>query len=160
MHDSLVLRRDKRWRRKETETVIHSDNDFATVAYLRIKEAGLDEKESSSYPTMRLPPLLSEPYEDIIRVLQSTDATTPFFDENEMHIPNTLTPNEDRQLQSPIGCELPPNSMTLGHWVVTSSLRKLSTQALTIPEEVRHCFSLLQGISPYPRCFSICPEVN
>jgi hypothetical protein len=38
--------------RTETETVIHSDSAFATVAYLRIKSAHLVEKDMSAVPVM------------------------------------------------------------------------------------------------------------
>ena len=48
--------------RDEVETVVHSDNDFATVAYLRVKKASLVAKEHSVDTQLTLPPILSQPF--------------------------------------------------------------------------------------------------
>ncbi|KDN51092.1 hypothetical protein RSAG8_00721, partial [Rhizoctonia solani AG-8 WAC10335] len=48
----------RRIRIKETETVIHSDHSFATVAYLQIKDAVLEDKPQSTPSAPTIPPLL------------------------------------------------------------------------------------------------------
>ncbi|EIN10404.1 hypothetical protein PUNSTDRAFT_22799, partial [Punctularia strigosozonata HHB-11173 SS5] len=56
----------------ETETVIHSDNAFATVAYLRVKRAVLEPKQVLPSPpqyALAVPPLLDDESEDIRRSL-------------------------------------------------------------------------------------------
>ena len=48
--------------RDEVETVVHSDNDFATVAYLRVKKASLIAKGHSANAQLIVPPILSQPF--------------------------------------------------------------------------------------------------
>jgi diphthine-ammonia ligase len=47
--------------RDETETVIHSDNDFATVAYVRVKAAHLEDKEPNQ-TIIRPPEIITEEF--------------------------------------------------------------------------------------------------
>ena len=51
--------------RQQVETVIHSDNDFATVAYLRVLRATLENKPSVDLPVINPPELLSEEFVDL-----------------------------------------------------------------------------------------------
>src|ERR1700685_746259 len=68
-------------RRTEVETVIHADNDFATVAFLRIKNASLDPKDEQSLEDVQVPSLLDDdllPVRDA--VLRSQETIFPSVD--------------------------------------------------------------------------------
>ncbi|KAL5488031.1 hypothetical protein ACEPAI_6139 [Sanghuangporus weigelae] len=72
--DSPMFR--KRIILKEVETVIHSDNAFATVAYLRIKNASLEEKEIGPYVPVSTPPLLDPEHRDLEMHLRDGNMVT------------------------------------------------------------------------------------
>ena len=70
--------------RDEVETVVHSDNDFATVAYLRIKKASLQPKTSPSTADsldVTVPPVLTEAFSDL-RDMVSNHASSHHRDES------------------------------------------------------------------------------
>lgn len=118
------------------ETVIHSDNDFATVAYLRIKSATLEPKSSVGI-NPQIPPLLEDEYDSIrIAVEESQDMHGPVVD-----IPK----------YSPESSVLywPPSTKLLGPWVaITNVHRRLVGGEISIEDEVRECFCQLQGWYP------------
>jgi diphthine-ammonia ligase len=115
--------------------VIHSDNDFASVAYLRIKSATLEDKEESSVnPTV--PPVLEEPYEKIRETIQK------YIQTNQMSV--------KRQAYSPQDAvvHFATSSRKLGGWTVISSVhRNLARQMppASVEDEVTECFGILGG---------------
>lgn len=124
--------------RTETELAIHADNDFATVAFLRIKQALLEPKERQDFDSMQVPPLLNE---DLFRV---RDAVTQSQKHNESRIregrPASSLENEIVSTSS---------SKSLNSWVAISNVhRNVATSTLeeiSVEEEVKECFSLLKG---------------
>ncbi len=114
------------------ETVIHSDSDFATVAYLRIKEATLQPKAASHHQEVVVPPLLAEPFSDIRDLLEaSAHSTNPGCQSIQTHPP------------------FPPRShRRIGNWVAVANVQqefKDRHEALSVEDEVRECFKQLQG---------------
>jgi len=114
--------------------VIHSDNSFATVAFLRINGARLDPKSVTNYE-ISVPPNLDDEY-DLIRkaVLQSQKAT-----------PVTLPPNQTKSIfihpDNPVA-----KSRRNGRWVTISNVQATSLpNNATIEEEVTSCFRVLSG---------------
>jgi diphthine-ammonia ligase len=55
----------------QIETVIHSESDFAPVAYLRIKEAHLENKDPAEYELV-VPPLLDDEFASLQNMIQRT----------------------------------------------------------------------------------------
>ncbi len=124
---------------KEVEQVIHSDNDFATVAYLRIKDASLEEKTASSSSDPVIPPVIDHNFDEVRSAM-----------EESMHIsrPALSAPKynpEDAVLY------FSPSSKAAGPWVaITDIHRQLSgPSSLSIEDEVRECIQVLIGTYVY-----------
>jgi diphthine-ammonia ligase len=123
--------------RTEVETVIHADNDFATVAFLRVKNASLDLKNEYYLQDIYVPSLLED---DLLTirdvVLRSQESTVPLVDLAE------FLPSSESDM---------PNSSSkqLEAWVAVTNVRrqtKESVHEMTIEDEVKECFQKLQGI--------------
>jgi diphthine-ammonia ligase len=54
---------------EQLDTVIHSESDFAPVAYLRIKEARLEDKDLAEYE-LAVPPLLDNEFASLQIIIQ------------------------------------------------------------------------------------------
>jgi diphthine-ammonia ligase len=113
----------------ETETVIHSDSDFATVAFLKIKKAELVSKQSST-PTAQEPPLLENLYLDL--------------EETVNH-----AADDDVPLKKPIDLQLrdnlPPVRQFDGRpWIVLGGIQ-CSYTGLSIEDTVQDCFQQVTG---------------
>ncbi|KAG9219011.1 hypothetical protein CCMSSC00406_0001421 [Pleurotus cornucopiae] len=137
----------------ETETVIHSDSDFATVAFLRIKEASLGDKPINEDFDLAVPSVLQAKPQMIYEKLQEHDAglvngTLPSFENLVEPLvkssQGTTTTNENRA------------------WISVSSVQANESGAsLTIEEEVRQCFELLLGkLLPYSLELSHCAHIT
>ncbi|KAF8914026.1 hypothetical protein CPB84DRAFT_1758186 [Gymnopilus junonius] len=134
----------------ETEIVIHSDNDFASVAFLRVKSAELVPKTSIPYPTAFIPPILEGVFIDV------KSATLVGQSNPEAEEPTTIN-------NSPTFYHPAVNLATIrrqGHWVVVSNVQateSLHDSDVTIEEEVSECFNKLterlaeQGLG-LPQC--------
>ncbi len=116
------------------ETVVHSDNDFATVAYLRVKKASLQPKTSEALH-VTIPPVLAEPF-SIVRDVVS----------------NHLSPRRDGGRDAPEPLKSPlcrrAESRKIGPWVAVSNVQRdlgEHPRDLPIEDEVRECFETLQG---------------
>ncbi|KAH8118362.1 hypothetical protein DFH11DRAFT_1849706 [Phellopilus nigrolimitatus] len=121
---------------KDVETVIHSDNDFATVAYLRIKDAFLEAKETSSYVPISVPPLLSKDFRNLETVLT-----------NKANVLSTKKPILSIAPANTVAhCYIPTSSLKSGKWIVVSNvqLKETAKSYRTIAEEVVLCFELLR----------------
>ncbi|KAI0307305.1 hypothetical protein B0F90DRAFT_1814078 [Multifurca ochricompacta] len=123
----------------ETEVVIHSDNDFATVAFLRIKHASLDPKpKQSSSSDIVAPALFDPPYRRVSELLQA-------------RIPNsdsTLRRVQPQNYSSrTLGTQLAaPAYRYFENWIAIGNVHRDAGGAFDMPleDEVRECFHILQ----------------
>ena len=115
--------------------MIHSDNGFAAVSYLRIKGATL-EKKTERRDELTIPPLLEADFARIQARLRSHRSTgTPIHVVSE---PVTCGP-----AASPRG----PSRSRRGDWVAVGDVQCVIGQETTFEEEVMQCFRELQGSS-------------
>ncbi|KAF9019236.1 adenine nucleotide alpha hydrolases-like protein [Hymenopellis radicata] len=129
----------------ETEVVIHSDNDFASVAYLRIKSATLVPKSESFDPTtIRVPPLLDGHSGESIPLDEESLIPTSLFQSSE----GSSHPSE--------------SSIKRGNWVSVANIQTvLDTRDLSISDEVSSCFELLrEKLSQWHLQLSDCVNIN
>ncbi|KAK0242589.1 hypothetical protein EDD85DRAFT_811884 [Armillaria nabsnona] len=116
----------------ETEVIIHSDNDFATVAYLRVKNAILLPKDSTTVDVL-VPPLLISPiYDNILHAITSKELSSSSLLSSE-------TP-----IDSKAQCEFAILSTRVGPWITVSNVQSQNQDDITIEEEVTECFNLLR----------------
>ncbi|EPQ59934.1 hypothetical protein GLOTRDRAFT_125792 [Gloeophyllum trabeum ATCC 11539] len=120
----------------DTETIIHSDNSFASVAYLRVKHAELVQKDGASENTVPTPPLLEGTFlelKDTISQLQTAEIRSP---QDDIQFAYEIRP----YLHGSAG------SRMLNDWAsVTNIHRNLDDHEITLEEEVRECFSKLEA---------------
>lgn len=125
--------------RTEVEPVIHADNDFATVAFLRINHAILEPKAQQDFDNMQVPPLLSD---DLFRV---RDAVERSQESNQLQLGEAESTDVLTNVIAPAS-----SSKRIDSWVAISNVhRDLSsgTQAeISIEEEVEECFCSLKGL--------------
>jgi diphthine-ammonia ligase len=124
--------------RLETETAIHSDSDFATVAFLRIRRVSLDPKTEQS-PDIAIPALLDYPYRHVEEDLQArmTD------DSHSLGRAQTL-----RYPDWALGTQLPvPTSRCMGNWIAIGNVHREGRDSSDMPldDEIRECFHVLQS---------------
>jgi len=121
--------------RTDTEVVIHADNDFATVAFLRIKEAELQRK-SHDARTALIPSILDDKYQAV------KDAVLRFHTDNELQKLTSLEPSIfcHPRLSKAAQCYK-------GSYVSVSNVQVDPTvdHDLTIEAEVKKCFQILSG---------------
>lgn len=119
------------------ETILHSDSDFATVAYLRIKDAQLEGKPALQpvYPT--IPPLLSEDFDGIRDAVESSVRSSDLKRTCEENISVTFKLDGIHQY----------TSKRVGDWVSVANVQCPSDTAKDeeIEHEVTRCFSTLEG---------------
>lgn len=119
--------------RTDVETVVHSDNGFAAVSYLRIKGAVLKEKQESG-GGLTVPPLLEPDFARIQTLLRGHHPT----DTSAHAVSEPIT------RQSPIEpCS--PSTSRKGNWVAVGNVCRATDQDTTFEEEVIQCFRDLQG---------------
>lgn len=114
--------------------MIHSDNAFATVAYLRIKEAELQPKEVGSISDVIIPPLLEEDF----ALVQDNLQTGAVLKKSRW----SREPRIDREE------DIMPSSSRVGNWVSICNIQRTvshSKEDLSLEEEVTECFEILQG---------------
>ena len=70
------------------DTVIHSDNDFATVAYLRIKSGTLEGKTSAESIDPVIPNLLEEAFEEVRSALEQSLRSASTLDDKPEYAPD------------------------------------------------------------------------
>jgi len=107
----------------EVEPVIHSDNSFATVAYLRVKSARLEPKLSFGSFQVPTPPLLDELFVDPLGVRSVASTHQP----EAMAYPVAVTRS--------------------GSWVNVTNvqIQPSSSSDLSLDDEVLYCFELLKS---------------
>ena len=125
--------------RKKVETVIHSDNSFATVAFLRIKDAVLEAKPEKSLSAF-VPPLLADQYKAVRDAILSSHHRT-----RTAELPSV----EDQQaLIFSHSTTMATSSLQRNNWVTVSNVQahsSLSESNMTFEEEVIKCFQTLTG---------------
>ncbi|GLB33938.1 putative diphthamide synthase [Lyophyllum shimeji] len=139
----------------EVETVIHSDNDFATVAFLRIKNAILEAKPSSEISfDLRIPPLLDDhsmPLRDAVAASQAGSTSS--------QIPRIVGPDHTEVLSTKVA-----DNKKLDSWISVSNVeRSVQTpiEEISIEDEVTECFHLLQAsLSEHRLNISNCVNIN
>ncbi|KAA1466356.1 hypothetical protein DENSPDRAFT_862415 [Dentipellis sp. KUC8613] len=119
----------------ETETVIHSDNDFATVAYMRIKNATLEPKQPQQVE-VAVPELLDEEFFALQdSIARSQDVAGPS---------TSLAQSLDA---SSSWSDFGPRTRRIGDWVAVGNIHRnleIGPRDITLEEEVRECFQQLQ----------------
>ncbi|KIY74101.1 hypothetical protein CYLTODRAFT_364437, partial [Cylindrobasidium torrendii FP15055 ss-10] len=130
----------------ETETVIHSDKDFATVAYLRVKRASLIAKDihtNSEQYDLAFPALVEDEYE-----FQAPAMSPP----SELVIPvSTLHPSPP-----------PPAIAKSGSWLGIGNVQASFVYSTTpLIDEIKTCFKLLQEqLARFGFDFTHCVNIN
>ncbi|KZW04104.1 hypothetical protein EXIGLDRAFT_15336 [Exidia glandulosa HHB12029] len=121
----------KRIHAQETETIIHSDSSFGTVAFLKFKSAELVDKPSVAEVSQPLvvPPLLDDVGQE---VRAATDARIP---------PGaSISPAPHVTPTSVV------SSVQSGQWISVANVQisQIAEEPLPFEEEVRYAFALLQ----------------
>ncbi|XP_006460229.1 hypothetical protein AGABI2DRAFT_67613 [Agaricus bisporus var. bisporus H97] len=134
----------------DVETVVHSDNAFATVAYLRVKDAELQPKEIGSRQAVVIPPFLEDEFASIAEILQ-TDTTLSSSILSD-------TPPENKE------CVTIPTTSRSGSWVSVCNVQRgmLNPNVeISLEDEVVECFTILQDcLSEYNLKLSDCNNIN
>ncbi|KAJ7590852.1 hypothetical protein C8J56DRAFT_1134729 [Mycena floridula] len=117
---------------KEVETVIHSDNDFATVAFLRVRSAHLEPKQHLLSVEVGVPPLLDEIGSRI----------------QDIVLPNDL-PSQTRTVNDGLAnsAEFRVASIKRGSWISVTNVQAdlKDGYVISFQDEVRECFLTLQA---------------
>ncbi|KAH7916170.1 hypothetical protein BJ138DRAFT_1169482 [Hygrophoropsis aurantiaca] len=137
----------------ETEVVVHSDNEFAPVAFFRMKDVSLERKSDIDPLIVQTPLLLESEATQVYDAISVAQSRTSF--------------EATRFNASDISSTIPHNGMSskaIGPWIAVANVhRDLSDDIaeLTIEEEVRQCFSKLQGrLKGYSLSLSHCANIN
>ncbi|KAI0269129.1 hypothetical protein BC834DRAFT_922815 [Gloeopeniophorella convolvens] len=122
----------------ETETVVHSDSGFATVAFLRIRSAELSAKPEHPIE-VTVPALLDDPYNDVAEQVRNAIA------EDE----HSETSNQARHIpsHSPVNYHTTRHrAKRVGNWVAIGNIHRDidNAPAVSLEAEVRECFDTLQ----------------
>ncbi|KAF8812566.1 hypothetical protein BYT27DRAFT_7160154 [Phlegmacium glaucopus] len=139
----------------KVETVIHSDNSFATVAFLRIKNAALESKlaEPLSAP---IPPLLTGRYKAVRDAILSSQGESK----------TTERPLADQAIISNHSstATIVTSSLQRNNWVAVSNVQANSFPTecdTTLEEEVTKCFQILtERLNEYDLDLSNCVNIN
>ncbi|KAJ8523424.1 hypothetical protein ONZ45_g134 [Pleurotus djamor] len=136
---------------EETETVIHSDNDFATVAYLRIKRARLDEKDRDNNFDLEIPPVLQNKSQSVAEALRQYDQV-----QSQDPAPSLLS--------QPTSSIPVAASHSVNSWVSISNIQVTDwpvASEFSVEDEVKACFGLLQDkLAECSLDFGHCTHIN
>ncbi|KAI0284373.1 hypothetical protein BGY98DRAFT_1087615 [Russula aff. rugulosa BPL654] len=128
----------------ETETVIHSDNDFATVAFLRIRRASLEAKREQEADIA---------VAEHIQAELTNDGQSPGRTQSQIYSNRAL----DIELMAPSISRCLDNWISVGN--IHRDLRDVSDMPLE--DEVRECFHILQRcLSEHSLSFSHIANMN
>lgn len=123
----------------ETEKVIHSDNDFASVAFLRVKSAELVPKPSIPHAVALVPPILEEEFIGLKSAVLASQNDPSIEDLSNMLGGTHIFYHPAVHLAT---------TRRRGPWVVVSNVQaaaSLNENDITIEEEVSQCFCKLAG---------------
>lgn len=128
------------------ETVIHSDNDFATVAYLRIRNAVLIPKEEARTAEPRRPPLLESRFTEVLdKVTESPTSEEP-SPSSGGEIPDNTN----------LISEFSTRDKQIGPWVAIGNVQRTTQGEISVADEVRECLHLLEGATTSPSSLFVC----
>ncbi|KAG6833888.1 hypothetical protein H0H87_007899 [Tephrocybe sp. NHM501043] len=120
----------------EVETVIHSDNSFATVAFLRVKNAHLEAKPIAQSFELTTPSVLDEDFISLRDAIEHISLPTKVVVKDPTHL-------EDITIKTAVG-------RRVGAWISVSNIEYTiqdPTVTVSIEEEVTGCFQLLESES-------------
>ncbi|KDQ20709.1 hypothetical protein BOTBODRAFT_61808, partial [Botryobasidium botryosum FD-172 SS1] len=114
-----------------TETVIHSDNDFASVAYLRIKEAALEAKEGFIARAVPAPPLLTEQGEEARNAIESNGHSEASECYQFTHL--NIVQSEGASIKR------------IGRWIAIGNVEaRTAENDMSLEDEIKACFAIVQ----------------
>lgn len=119
--------------------MIHSDNDFATVAFLRIRRASLEAKREQEID-IAVPALLDPPYFQVAEYIQA-ELT------NDGQSPGRAQPQIYSNRALDIELMAPSISRYLDNWISVGNIHRDLSDVSDMPleDEVRECFYILQS---------------
>ncbi|KIL00598.1 hypothetical protein PAXRUDRAFT_129434 [Paxillus rubicundulus Ve08.2h10] len=123
---------------KEVEAVVLDPSEVAPVAYLRIKQAALVEREGDTWAdSVPVPSLLEDPFKRVRLHLEQSLLSTE----------SACPAGTDSQLL-PAPSDLGPYVRTIDSWVAIGNVRLPSSHPPTsgVGDEVTKCFELLQDL--------------
>ena len=123
-----------RFCRTDVETVIHSDSGFATVAYLRIKGAALEEK-SGFEANLAIPPLLEGDFANLQTLLRGHHSA----------VTSSGTVSEPVLVSQFASPSRTPFRSRKGDWVAVGNVHYVTSQAIEFEEEAVQCFHEFEG---------------
>ena len=122
---------------EDSETVIHSEHDFATVAHLRINSISLQDKPLQEQLQLKIPDTLNEEHLAFYRSLiersqiESSPSDALICLDTGQHF----------------GVDFGFRSE--GSWIyVTNVQMKSSDPRIPVLEEVKYCFNTVKGVNP------------
>ncbi|KAF8529049.1 hypothetical protein BU17DRAFT_73260 [Hysterangium stoloniferum] len=121
----------------DTEIVIHSDSDFATVAYLRVKQAHLEKKlsDSSVMKVVSSPPTFGDQdYRVRDAVLRTRPDDLPIV---LMSAPDAYELWKNKEIYTPC-------TNKCGSWVVAKGVGAVVGSNESIEDEVKRCFESIR----------------
>ncbi|KAF8607959.1 hypothetical protein BDV93DRAFT_467629 [Ceratobasidium sp. AG-I] len=119
---------------KETKTIVHSDHAFATVAYLEVKDAVLEDKPEGVVLGPTIPPML-----DALALLVQQACSEP---------PHEVTSTSAAPIATALAVTK-PSIRIVGSWAYISNVQQTlpSTGAtVSIEDEVNNCFKIIKGL--------------
>lgn len=126
--------------------MIHSDNDFATVAFLRIKNATLEPKlnQSDSF-SLQIPPLLEDEFIDIRDFMEGFGIVA--------HSSESWPQGAIETLPLEALIDKGTQSKKVGAWISVANIERTIGSPLaeiSLEDEVKECFHILQGPLRFP----------
>ncbi|KAG8713509.1 hypothetical protein FRC09_018646 [Ceratobasidium sp. 395] len=115
---------------KETKTIVHSDHAFATVAYLEVKDASLEEKSEHALSQPIIPPMLDGPALQIRAALS--------------HIKEDEPTSTEAPVSPHIGIK--PSVRVVGSWLYIGDVEGNCSPTDPIEDEVVACFKTIKEL--------------
>ncbi|KAG8694073.1 hypothetical protein FRC08_008727 [Ceratobasidium sp. 394] len=115
---------------KETRTIVHSDHAFATVAYLEVTDAALENKpeRTPSFPT--IPPMLNE------TALRVQTACSELLEEGSRETTPATSPS----------ISIKPNIRVIGSWAYISNVQGGCVPTASVEDQVVACFKIIKKL--------------
>ncbi|KAG9084356.1 hypothetical protein FRC07_013661, partial [Ceratobasidium sp. 392] len=116
---------------KEIKTIVHSDHPFATVAYLEVKDAILEDKPERTPSQPTIPPMLDETALHIQAALSTLEGTQ-FTSEAVSSASRYIT--------------IKPSMRTIGPWAYVSNVEADCPPTSSVEDEVVACFKIIKEL--------------
>jgi hypothetical protein len=128
---------------------MHSDNDLAPVAYLRIHRVTLASKSASVPSSVPIPPLLDPDFAVICNPSNPIQDSPNLVDSTQYATASPPPHQTDVWLQR-------TQSKQAGPWVAIANVQRQGSENVSIEEEVQECFSELLRASYLLKLYQIC----